>query len=44
MELLVTYNKESVTAQSQPRANPVQTFNAHNMQKEKYNQILFKTV
>ena len=26
------------------KANAVQTFNAHNMQKEKHNQILFKTV
>ncbi len=28
----------------QLKANTVQTFNAHNMQKEKHNQILFKTV
>ena len=28
----------------QLKANAVQTFNAHNMQKEKHNQILFKTV
>ncbi|TLU85961.1 MAG: hypothetical protein FDX21_05240 [Chlorobium sp.] len=28
----------------QLKANAVQTFNAHNMQKEKRNQILFKTV
>ena len=26
------------------KANAVQTFNAHNMQKEKHKQILFKTV
>ena len=26
------------------KANAEQSFNAHNMQKEKHNQILFKTV
>ncbi len=32
------------TLSYQLEANAVQTFNAHNMQKEKHNQILFKTV
>ncbi len=32
------------TLSCQLKTNAVQTFNAQNMQKEKHNQILFKTV